>query len=57
MIFIAFCHSEALIGQIYESDSKKNSLETAGAKYGVVWGVGGDKDQKVDQGNSGSGKI
>ena len=28
---------------------KKNSLETAEAKYDGVWGVGDDKDQKVDQ--------
>ncbi len=35
----------------------KNSLETAEAKYGIVWGVGDDKDENVDQRNSGSGKI
>ena len=29
---------------------KKNRLETAEAKYDGVWGVGDDKDQKVDQG-------
>ncbi len=32
-------------------------METAEAKYAGVWGVGDDKDQKVDQGNSGSSKI
>ncbi len=32
-------------------------METAEAKYAGVLGVGDDKDQKVDQGNSGSSKI
>ena len=36
---------------------KINDLETAGAKYGGVWGVRGDKDQKVGQRDSGSGKF
>ncbi len=35
---------------------KKNGLETAEAKYDGVWGVGDDKNQKVDQGNSGPSK-
>ena len=57
MILLAFCHSEALIAQICESDSKKNRPEAAGAKYDVFWGVGDDKRGKLPSPNPKSCRI